>query len=230
MCVFYSVDSSFPGVVFWDYPIQRSITSVGAIIESPDAGISLSIPEGTLSPEEDGDFLIHPCFNGPFQFPTGYESVSPTYLLQPSRAVKAQRDVTLRIHHYASLQSEEDCEEMAFFSASATPQYRRQIDPESYQQSASVSYIFKEMKPSKVVSFKPKDRVGEIAIRHFCFVTICRRNRLPHHSGTILIHIPAILWFYNVSLYSLLSSTVSYPFIASHHSGVLYVSCPATIY
>ena len=154
-------------MVFWDAPIHHHITSQGATIQSPHTGISLSIPEQALSStEKDVDFLIHPCFNGPFELPAGYESASPAYLIQPSSRVEFHRDATLRIHHYASLQSEEDCEEMSFLSASATPQYR---------QSKPV-YIFEEIK-RRQGSFRPNSHVGEITLQHFCFTKVGKKRK-----------------------------------------------------
>lgn len=169
------LSSGFPGVTFWDAPIQQCITSQGATIQPPHAGISLLIPEQALSPtEEDVDLLIHPCFSGPFELPAGYKSASPAYLIQPSRKVEIHRDITLQIHHYASLQSEDDCEELAFFLASATPRYRR----------SKPVYVFKEVKKSKGM-FRPNSQVGEIAIRHFCFSKIGRKIRLDSDSHEV---------------------------------------------
>ena len=109
---------------------------------------------------------IHPCFSGPFELSPGYESASPAYLIHSTRRVNLQRNVTLQIHHYANLVSEEDCEEMVFLSASTTPQF---------QQSRPV-YIFKEIKQAKGI-FKPNCQVGKIVVSHFCFVKICRKRR-----------------------------------------------------
>lgn len=171
--LFYNgiADSSFPGVVFYGSPIQENVTSEGATILSEDTGISLSIPKHSLSHGEDKvDLLIHPCFSGPFELPPGYKSASPAYLIQPSRRVNLQRDITLEIHHYANLVSEEDCEEMVFLSASPTPQFR---------QSRPV-YIFKELKQNKGI-FKTNSQVGQIRVSHFCLLKICRRNNRRVH-------------------------------------------------
>ena len=159
----FIADSAFPGIVFYGSPIQESVTSEGATILSEDTGISLSIPEHSLSHGEEIDLLIHPCLSGPFELPPGYESASPAYLIQPSRRANLQRDVTLEIHHYSNLVSEEDCEEMAFLSASTTPQFR---------QSGPV-YIFKEIKETKGI-FTPNSQVGQIRGSHFCFMKIAR--------------------------------------------------------
>ena len=160
--------------MFWDASIHHHITSQGATIQSPHTGISLSIPEQALSStEKDVDLLIHPCLNGPFQLPAGYESASPAYLIQPSSSVKFHRGAILRIHHYASLQSEEDCEEMAFLSATPTPQYR---------QSKPV-YIFEEIK-HRQGSFRPNSQVGEIRLQHFCLIKVGRKRKGNPQAGS----------------------------------------------
>ena len=158
--------SEFPEIVFYGSPIQESVTPAGATILSENTGISLSIPEHSLSHGEEIDLLIHPCLSGPFELPRGYESASPAYLIQPSRRVNLQRDVTLDIHHYANLVNEKDCHEMVFLSASTTPQFR---------QSRPV-YVFKEIKRTKAI-FTPNSQVGQIRGSHFCFIKIARRRR-----------------------------------------------------
>ena len=128
-------------------------------------GITISVPEGTLREEDSTDLLIHPCVSGPFELPAGYEPASPAYLVQPSRAATIHKDVTVRMHHYAGLQTEEDCEEMVFVSASPTP-----LDTQS-----GPVYRFKEVTGARCV-FRLKDPVGEITLRHFCFIRVCRRR------------------------------------------------------
>jgi hypothetical protein len=77
-----------------------------------------------------------------------------------------QEGITLRMHHHANLQSEEDCEDMVFLSASSTPEYR-DFHP---------VYTFKDIRQSKGI-FKPGDQVGEIALRHFCLIKLAKRKR-----------------------------------------------------
>ena len=139
-------------------------------------GITISVPEGTLREEDSTDLLIHPCISGPFELPAGYEPASPAYLVQLSRAVTMHKDVTVRMHHYADLQTEEDCEEMVFVSASHTP-----VDTQS-----GPVYRFKEVTGAWCI-FRPRDPVGEITVQHFCCFGICRRCRQRqrkafHHS------------------------------------------------
>ena len=229
-----SVGSGFPGVVFWDAPIHHCITSQGATIQSPHTGISLSIPEQALSStEKDVDLLIHSCLNGPFELPAGYKSASPAYLIQPSSRVKFHRDAILRIHHHASLQSEEDCEEMAFLSASPTPQYR---------QSKPV-YIFEEIKHCQG-SFRPNSQVGEIRLQHFCFTKIGRKRKGNPQSRSSASKkskcVDYINYYYEVySIFHrrhqhlLFSTTLSGNLTTrplGHQSRVLYVPLPPTVH
>jgi hypothetical protein len=116
---------------------------------------------------------IRPCFTGPFKLPDDYESASPAYLILPDRTY-FQKGITLRMHHHANLQSEEDCEDMAFLSASSTPEYR-DFHP---------VYTFKDIRQSKGI-FKPGDQVGEIALRHFSWFKIARKRR-KRHQGIIM--------------------------------------------
>ena len=158
--------SDFPGIAFFADSVSQRITSQGATMQLPHAGISLSVPEQALSSTEpDVDLLIRPCLGGPFELPAGYEPASPAYLIQPDKKVKLQREATLVIRHYTRLQSKEDCEEMAFFSATPTPEYRQSVPV----------YIFKEIKSKGV--FIPGSQLGEIKLKHFCFKIIGRKRK-----------------------------------------------------
>ncbi len=150
---------TYPGILFYKQPHVEHITSSENIME--EMGISIHIPENSLCSSEDAlDLVIRPCFSGPFLLPPNYESASPAYLIHPSRPVKFQKEVTLRMHHYADLQ-EEDCEDMNFLFASPTL-------------NEDCVYTFKAA--GKGV-FKPGDEVGEIALRHFCVVKVGKRRR-----------------------------------------------------
>ena len=89
-----------------------------------DMGISISVTHNSIHPEGSSDISIRPCFTGPFELPENYEPASPSYLICHDMK-DFQKDVTIRMHHYASLQGEEDCEDMAFLTASSTPEYRK---------------------------------------------------------------------------------------------------------
>ena len=132
-----------------------------------DMGISISVNQNTISLEEESSNLmsICPCLTGPFELPENYEPASPSYLIRHN-IKDFQKDVTIRMHHYASLQNEEDCEDMAFFTASSTPEYRE----------SRPVYTFKEIQGAKGI-FKPGEQVGEISLSHFCFLRAAKRKR-----------------------------------------------------
>ena len=160
------IDSNYPRAYFFKKPMIQHITSSETSISG--LGISVSIPEDSLHDKEEFlDLSIHPCFSGPFELPENYESASPTYLITHSRRVTFSKDITVRMHHYACLSSEEDCEDMVFFSASSVPEYR----------DSNLVYIFREIQGPKGI-FRPGDQVGEIALRHFCLTKIGKRKRV----------------------------------------------------
>ena len=169
------IDPDYPGVVFHKAPISRHVTSSEATIDRlQDMGISISVPEGSLSPSEEPlDLHIHPCFRGPFRLPKTYKSASPAYLIRHRKKTNFQKNITVRIHHYACLGSEEDCEEMTFLSASSTPEY---IESHQDERVVHPVYTFKKIRGANS-KFRPGDQVGEISLRHFCILKIVRRKR-----------------------------------------------------
>ena len=166
---------------------QKDITCKEVVLEG--VGICVSIPEDSLSPMEDPLTLqIYPCFTGPFQLPDDCESASPAYLIKPSRRVEFKKYVRVEIHHYACLESEEDCDDMVFLSASATPEFRE----------SGPVYVFKEIKKGV---FQPGYQVGEIALRHFCLVKVAKRKRsespesseIKKSKGMTMLHISSLI-------------------------------------
>ena len=162
MCHSFSCTATelYPGINFYGETLRASITQSAATLQSPDAGIRIDIPAGSLSSDEEPVNLeVLPCFSGPFKLPDGYESASPAYLILPSRKVSFIKDITLTIHHYTHLTSEEDYDEMEFFSACLTPRYMNN----------SPVYIFKHIRGSKG-KFKINSQLGEIQLKHFCLI------------------------------------------------------------
>ena len=154
-----------PDVTFYGDPKVTTISTSSVTINMSDVGISLSIPEGALDPVESQLKLsVRPCLTGPFELPPDYEAVSPAYLIQPRGNGKLRKDVRVRIQHCASLQREEDCEDLAFLSASSTPEYR----------GPSPVYPFREVKEAKGI-FKVGDQVGEIALKSLQLLRVAKR-------------------------------------------------------
>ena len=166
------------------------ITSSGISINRlEDMGISMVVPEGSISSiDEHIDLHIQPCFSGPFQLPPEYEPASPTYLIHPSRKANFLKDVIVRIQHYVHLETEQDCADMAFFSASYKPEYTEENKP---------VYTFNKILCGANTSFRKGEQVGEIALRHFCLFQNGKRKRSnisepsqsrKKYKGTAIVH------------------------------------------
>ena len=144
---------------------MATITLSTSTVDMVDMGVSLSIQE-QLDYGEKLEFKVHPCLAGPFVLPVDYEAVSPVYLIQPSTGGEIHTDVTVCIHHCASLKSEEDCRNMRFLSASSTS-----------QEEGSPTYTFTEMN-GVAEKFKEGNQIGEVTVNEFgLFAVAIRRNQ-----------------------------------------------------
>ena len=145
----------------------EKISSVGKKIDHEcDVGISINIPEGSISPDESVDLLIQPCFSGSFEIPEDMEPASPAYLIETSKQIVLKKPFTVRIQHSAKLQTEEDCKTMVFLRASSDPEYRGS-DP---------IYVFRE-KEGAGGKFNEGSQFGEVALTHFSFLRPCKKRK-----------------------------------------------------
>ena len=132
-----------------------------------DVGVSLSIQQ----PLDHGgklEFKVHPCLAGPFVLPADYKAVSPVYLIQPRTGEKIHTDVTVCIHHCASLKHGKDCRNMRFLSVSPTSQE---------------TYTFAEMNGIQE-KFKKESQIGKTALKEeFGFFVVAIKER----KGIILL-------------------------------------------
>ena len=159
--------AAYPGIRFSEGVKKESITSDEKTINLEEVGISLTFPENSLpSNEPPVEVAIQPCFSGSFIMPDDIESTSPAYVIKPNRKVKFKKDIVLKIRHNANLQTEEDCENMVFLSASSTPEYR----------GSTPVYEFKEITDRKGL-FRPGEEKphGEIQLNHFSIITMGKR-------------------------------------------------------
>ena len=161
--------SSFPGIFFSEGAKKEIITTSANSIKLENVGISLSIPEGALhSTDLPLEVQIQPCFSGSWEVPENLDLVSPAYIVKLSSLVTFKKDVLVKIWHHANLETEEDCEDMVFLSASTTPEYR----------DGRPVYVFQEITGVKG-SFRPREEqpAGVIALKHFSLLGIFRRIR-----------------------------------------------------
>ena len=160
---------SYPGILFLEGAKRETVAIKEKIINLQEVGISLSIPENALPPTDPPLQLeIQPCFNGSFDLPQDVKLASPAYIIKPSRKVAFQKEVSVKIWHHANLESEEDCKDMVFLSASTSPQYRGDTPV----------YVFKKIRGAKG-SFRPGEEqpVGQIVLKHFCILALGKRKR-----------------------------------------------------
>ena len=162
-------DTSFPGILFSGGVRKEPITTAEKDICLEDVGISLSIPKDALPSIDPPLYMqIQPCFSGSFEMPDNVQQVSPAYVVSPSRKVAFQKEVLVKIWHHANLETEEDCEDMVFLSASTSPQYRGDTPV----------YTFREIRGAKG-SFRPGEEqpAGQIALKHFCILSLGKHTR-----------------------------------------------------
>ncbi len=161
---------SLPAVLVSEGVTKKKVTPLESCVDRlQDSGFSLAFPKDSFpSSDPPLEVSIQPCFSGPFQLPDNIELVSPAYVIKPNRKVNFIKDVTLKIRHYANLQTDEDCADMVFLTASSSPKFRE----------SKPVYVFKEMKAANV-SFKPNEEepVGEVALRHFFISSLGKRKR-----------------------------------------------------
>ena len=155
--------AAYPGILFTEGVKKESITSDEKTINLEEVGASLTFPENSLSSNEPPvEVAIQPCFSGSFIMPDDIESMSPAYVIKLNRKVKFEKDVLLKIRHNANLQTENDCENMVFLSASSTPEYR----------GSSPVYVFKEITDTKKLFIPGQEKpYGEIQLNHFSIFT-----------------------------------------------------------
>ncbi len=108
---------------------------------------------------------IQPCYNLPFEVNGDIESVSPAYIVKPSRNVNFNEDIVTKMHHSAKLKIDADYKDMVFLTTSSTPEFR--------ESSSNPVYVFREIIGARF-SFKldEKGQVGQISLKNFCILMV----------------------------------------------------------
>ena len=156
---YYTKYKKYPGIVFFGAPWKRSVTSEGAHITDwgKEIGIEFNISPGAVPEGKQLELSVWPCISGPFHLPEGYHPASPVYLITPS--FEFSRDITVTMYHYSTVETDDDCKNMAFMSAPAT-QLTKDQQPQ---------YVFKVLNTGV---FNPADEYGCVSLNHFCLTTI----------------------------------------------------------
>ena len=180
---------SYPGILFVDGTKRVTVTTEKMTVDLEEVGIHLSIPDNALSSTDPPLQLeIQPCFSGPFVVPQDIELVSPVYIVKPSRKVTFEKEVLVKIWHHANLESERDCEDMVFLSASTTPVFEEETP----------SYIFREIKGTKgFFNLGEEHLTGQIALKHFCDMALGKRRHTDSENEGEITKKRSKGWFFN---------------------------------
>ena len=160
--------TAYPGILFSEGVKKVAVTREEKTIDLvEDVGISLNFPENSLpSTDPPLEVAIQPCFSGSFVLPEDIELASPAYAIISNREVTFQKDLLLKIQHYANLQTKEDCEDMVFLSASSTPEYKGSVP----------IYKFREIREAKgMFTLGQKQSLGEIQLNHFSIIGVGKK-------------------------------------------------------
>jgi hypothetical protein len=129
-----------------------------------ELGIEFEIPPGAVPEGKGLNLSVWPCSAGPFQLPEGYDFASPVFLISPSFEFSCE--ITLKLYHFSSVLSAEDCKKMVFLSSPATHALTR-------EETQKPVYQFRRL--GKGV-FEPLQEFGEVALSHFCFTAVGRTS------------------------------------------------------
>ena len=133
------------------------MTTEGGSVSWKDIGIEFQIPRGAVPEGRSLELSVWPSIAGPFVLPDGYNLASPVYLISP--AFDFVCDITLRIYHYCSLETEQQCDSMVFVSSPASPSIE-QLCPQ---------YKFRVLYKG---SFLPSEMHGCVSLKHFCNLAV----------------------------------------------------------
>ena len=162
-------DEKYPGIVVTKgQQVVEKISSARKEINHDDIGISIVIPENSVSPHESVDLEIQPCLNGSFEIPKELKPVSPAYLIKTNKDIELKKALLVKIQHYANLQTEED---LVFLRANSDPEYR----------GSNPVYVFREVEGIRGTF---SGQVGEIELRSFSLLRIFQRRKIK---GTFML-------------------------------------------
>lgn len=174
------MDPKVPGVLLCSV-IRETLALHQTILidHEKEHGISASISKDSIrsaggveatQAEEPLELVIKSSLNGAFEFPEDIVAASPAYLIETSSRVATTEGaaITLRIQHYANLDTEEDCRNMIFLTAAARPVYREDKN--------SPMYEMKEVEGARGDFSRGERNFGEIKVSRLgCWFMIGRR-------------------------------------------------------
>ena len=134
-----------------------------------DIGISIVVPQDSLPPDEAVDLTIQPSFNESLEMPEDIKAASPAYLIKTDKKVELKKSLSVKIQHYANLQTKEDCNSMVFLQANS--------------ENGGSKPMFKEVDGDKGKFTVSESQIGEINLTHFGWLRIGIRRIKRLSSG-----------------------------------------------
>ena len=152
----HQYDENYPDVCFLGTAVEFTVSSKGGQFASQDYGISLSVPPDALIQKNAKRISVQPCVLGPFKYPEEYEALSAVYLITLQDGL--EKDVELRVEHFARLGTEKQANQMTFLSASIP-------DRDSGKRVV-------EFRPVKRGKFTVHERHGALQLKQSCYICI----------------------------------------------------------
>ena len=140
---------------------QKSVDHHGADIIGE--GIHVTIPPNAIHQGDKVSVTVQACLEGPFEFPSDYEPISPVYLLHPP--YRFQTYVELKIKVFADIK---DSDEIIFLTSRDKPSVRKKQNVWIFVEEADDVFA----KP-----FSGGCPEVSVSVRHFCFGLLARRKR-----------------------------------------------------
>ena len=153
--------TNFPGVVFSKFCAEKEVDCNGGTITGE--GIELIVPRNAIKSGDSVKIELQGCLGGPFKFPKDIMPVSPIYRIAPPFVF--HQEVTLKMEHFAVLESPDECEEMVFISSPTKPRMRKHKETPYWK-----FKVFGQLECA------PRSRHGVVQLTHFCFGGLGRRR------------------------------------------------------
>ena len=146
--------------MFSKFCAEQEVDCNGGVIKGE--GIELTVAKNAIEPGDSVKIELQGCLGGPFKFPKHITPMSPIYRIAPPFVF--HQEVTLKMEHFAVLESPDDCEEMVFISSPTKPKMRKHKETPYWK--------FRVFGQPECAS---KSRYGVVRLTHFCFCGLGRR-------------------------------------------------------
>lgn len=158
---------AFASIQFSSHCSKITVGHRGATIRGE--GVQLRVPLNAIKKGCTTNISVQGCLNGPFKLPENVELISPIFLIICEPYLDFQHDATLTIHHFANLQSQEECNKVVLLTSPETPT----VDEDGLH-----IWEFHEHECDQQPQCFPKFTHGEVLLKHFSFECFgIRRSR-----------------------------------------------------